>query len=78
MHRFQNLPTRKSKVPIECIYKEKIYTYQVFAGKATICEISSMGVMIASDIADAITFARDAGYKQALAEIRHALGIKSC
>lgn len=77
MYKFTNLPTKKAGPNIESEVTET--TYKIFTSDGwIICEVgrySSKGT--ASDIADAIRFARDAGYEQALSDVRNQLGIKA-
>lgn len=74
MHQFTNLP-RKGGPEIEGIPRAEYYQIQTSEGWA-ICRVEkTTDARIATDIADAIRFARDAGYQQALTDIRRQLGI---
>lgn len=74
MYNFSNLPT-KTRPEIEGIPEKDNFRIQTTEG-CIICEISrTTEAQTARDIADAITFARDIGYRQALADIRRQLGI---
>lgn len=74
MYRFINLPPKGSEV--ECVVEPHCFRVQTEDGWR-VCEISRVSyAATASDIARAIISARDAGYDQALANLRNELGIK--
>lgn len=74
MHQFVNLPG-KDGPEIEWKVEENYYRIQTSEGWR-ICEVGrTTDRQTADDIACAIRFARDAGYKQALADVRRQLGI---
>jgi hypothetical protein len=77
MTRLINLPTKGSEEDgIVCVYtEERGYRVQDSKG-STIVEIDAMTSSGKADqIASAIRQARDAGFQQGLAHVRHALGI---
>ena len=74
MYQFTNLPT-KSGPEIEGVAKDTHFRIQTAEGWR-ICDIGrTTDAQTAGDIADAIRFARDTGYKHALADVRRQLGI---
>lgn len=74
MYQFHNLPT-KNGPSIEGKASDHVYRVQTNDGWL-ICEIGrATDKQTAHDIAAAIRLARDAGYEQALMDIRHQLGI---
>jgi hypothetical protein len=74
MYKFCNLP-KKGGAEIEGLDRGNHYRIQTDEGWL-ICEVEkNHDAQIAGDIADAIRFARDEGYQQALADIRRQLGI---
>ena len=74
MYQFINLP-KKDELRIEGVDTDSHYRVQRDDGYR-ICEVEKNNDrQIASDIADAVRFARDAGYQQALSDIRNMLGV---
>ena len=74
MYQFTNLPT-KNGPEMEAVVTDGWFRIQTTEGRE-ICAVSrSTPEGTASDIVDAIRFARDRGYQQALADIRRQLGI---
>jgi hypothetical protein len=75
MYEFKNLPT-KNGPKIEGKPQKECFRVQTEEGWM-ICEVGrATDQQTAYDIACAIRFARDTGYAQALAHIRHELGIR--
>lgn len=73
MYQFTNLP-KKDGPEIKGISLN--YCYQIRTENGIICEIGkNTDQGTASDIASAIRYARDAGYQQALSDVRRQLGI---
>ena len=74
MYQFINLP-KKDELRIEGVDTDSHYRVQRDDGYL-ICEVEKNNDrQIASDIANAVRFARDAGYQQALSDIRNMLGV---
>lgn len=78
MYQFINLPDKNGPAikGIAEDHRFHIVSAQP-SGDVTICEIERGSPdMIAQDIASAIRYARDAGYQQALRDVRRTLGIE--
>jgi hypothetical protein len=74
MYDFKNLP-KKGGIEIEGIAQDECFRIQTKEGWM-ICEVGrATDGQTAHDIADAIRFAREVGYRQALAHVRYTLGI---
>ena len=78
MYQFSNLPKQGEQTDIEVVVLPgRPFRVQTTTG-LTICEISrATPEATGSDIVDAIRFARDAGYRQAQADMRRQLGLET-
>lgn len=76
MYRLVNIPEARSGVAITCEVEEDAFHLKGMYGSTMGRIYRTTDSMIASDIARAVTLARDIGYQHALADIRKTLGIK--